>query len=581
LDNKLIRLEKLFPFLVWLPMVNRQSLVADFWAGLTGAIVVLPQGIAYALIAGMPAEYGLYTAVIVPVIASFFGSSRHMISGPAAAISIVIMSVASDVTQVGTPEFISTVLTLTLLVGVIQFTLGMLRMGVLVNFISHTVVVGFTAGAAILIGTSQIPYVLGVSQASNLSFVDAWVEIVGSLSRTDYVSLSIALVTVATTLISKRVSKKIPAMFVGMIVSMVYAWVIGAVEQGVKFVGAVPDGVPSYSLPDLNINLVSDLLPGAFALAILGLVEAISIGRSVSLKSGQRIMGNQEFLGQGLGNAVGSLFGGFASSGSFTRSGVNYNAGAQTPIAALIAAVLVLSTILFVPQLTAYLPIPAMGGAVMLIAWNLVDTHHIKEILRFNRSEAGVLLVTFIATLFVQLEFAIYLGVILSMVTYLKRTSKPNVMQVAPQSIYPGTDLRSVKRFNLNECPGIRFLRIDGSIFFGATDHILNELDRYVSRFDNCRYLVLSCASVNFIDLAGAQMLVELKNRLAQQNCKLAFVLLKNSVFDELVKSGSASALGEGSFFATPDAALDALVVDEQVKTQCDSCKLRVFRQCP
>jgi SulP family sulfate permease len=577
----LIRLEKLFPFLVWLPMVNRQSLVADFWAGLTGAIVVLPQGIAYALIAGMPAEYGLYTAVIVPVIASFFGSSRHMISGPAAAISIVIMSVASDVTQVGTPEFISTVLTLTLLVGVIQFTLGMLRMGVLVNFISHTVVVGFTAGAAILIGTSQIPYVLGVSQASNLSFVDAWFEIVGSLSRTDYVSLSIALVTVATTLISKRVSKKIPAMFVGMIVSMVYAWVIGAVEQGVKFVGAVPDGVPSYSLPDLNINLVSDLLPGAFALAILGLVEAISIGRSVSLKSGQRIMGNQEFLGQGLGNAVGSLFGGFASSGSFTRSGVNYNAGAQTPIAALIAAVLVLSTILFVPQLTAYLPIPAMGGAVMLIAWNLVDTHHIKEILRFNRSEAGVLLVTFVATLFVQLEFAIYLGVILSMVTYLKRTSKPNVMQVAPQSIYPGTDLRSVKRFNLNECPGIRFLRIDGSIFFGATDHILNELDRYVSRFDNCRYLVLSCASVNFIDLAGAQMLVELKNRLAQQNCQLAFVLLKNSVFDELVKSGSASALGEGSFFATPDAALDALVVDEQVKTQCDSCKLRVFRQCP
>lgn len=577
----MIRLEKLFPFLVWLPMVNRQSLVADFWAGLTGAIVVLPQGIAYALIAGMPAEYGLYTAVIVPVIASFFGSSRHMISGPAAAISIVIMSVASDVTQVGTPEFISTVLTLTLLVGVIQITLGMLRMGVLVNFISHTVVVGFTAGAAILIGTSQIPYVLGVSKASNLSFVDAWVEIVGSLSRTDYVSLSIALVTVATTLISKRVSKKIPAMFVGMIVSMVYAWVIGAVEQGVKFVGAVPDGVPSYSLPDLNINLVSDLLPGAFALAILGLVEAISIGRSVSLKSGQRIMGNQEFLGQGLGNAVGSLFGGFASSGSFTRSGVNYNAGAQTPIAALIAAVLVLATILFVPQLTAYLPIPAMGGAVMLIAWNLVDTHHIKEILRFNRSEAGVLLVTFVATLFVQLEFAIYLGVILSMVTYLKRTSKPNVMQVAPQSIYPGTDLRSVKRFNLNECPGIRFLRIDGSIFFGATDHILNELDRYVSRFDNCRYLVLSCASVNFIDLAGAQMLVELKNRLAQQNCQLAFVLLKNSVFDELVKSGSASALGEGSFFATPDAALDALVVDEQVKTQCDSCKLRVFRQCP
>ncbi|MEY3037543.1 MAG: hypothetical protein RL143_110, partial [Pseudomonadota bacterium] len=193
----------------------------------------------------------------------------------------------------------------------------------------------------------------------------------------------------------------------------------------------------------------------------------------------------------------------------------------------------------------------------------------------------GVLLVTFIATLFVQLEFAIYLGVILSMVTYLKRTSKPNVMQVAPQSIYPGTDLRSVKRFNLNECPGVRFLRVDGSIFFGATDHILNELDRYVTRLDDCRYLVLSCSSVNFIDLAGAQMLLELKKRLAQQNCQLCFVQLKNSVFDELVKSGMVSQLGEASFFATPDIALDALVVDEQIQKQCQTCESRVFRQCP
>lgn len=574
-------LTKLFPFIIWLPKVNASTFMSDLMAGLTGAVVVLPQGIAYALIAGMPAEYGLYTAIVVPVLAGFFGSSKHMITGPAAAISIVVMGVVSNVISPGSPEFIATVFTLTLMVGLIQLALGMARMGGLVNFISHTVVLGFTSGAAILIATSQLPHVIGVHPDSNQSFVDAWVGLLDRLPETNYWSVLIALATIAATLISKRISSRLPAMFVGMLAAMLVAWLVDAGEKGVAFVAAIPTGLPALSVPNLSFGLISDLFPGAFALAILGLVEAVSIARAISLKSGQRIVGNQEFIGQGLANTLGSFCSSFASSGSFTRSGVNFDAGAQTPLAALFASVFVLLILLLIPGMTAYLPLPAMGGAVLLIAWNLIDFHHIKTILRFNRSETIVLLTTFIATLFVQLEFAIYLGVILSMIGYLKRTSKPKVIAVAPRSLETSTDLRNVARFRLMQCPTIRFLRIDGSLFFGAVDNILDEIEQFRASVPDGTHLAICCSGINFIDLAGAQMLLDLKRRLQEQGCRLSFVQLKNTVFDELRASGVVDQLDEGSFYQTPDELLEELIDSEFKRRRCDGCAMRIFKQCP
>nr|WP_229680437.1 SulP family inorganic anion transporter [Marinobacterium zhoushanense] len=574
-------LSKLFPFILWLPRVNGSTLLSDLMAGLTGAIVVLPQGIAYALIAGLPAQYGLYTAIVVPVLASFFGSSKHMITGPAAAISIVVMGVVSNVVSPGTPEFISSVFTLTLMVGLIQLALGMARMGGLVNFISHTVVIGFTSGAALLIATSQLPHVIGVHSGRNQGFVDSWAALLDKLPETNYWSLLIALTAITASLISKRISSKLPAMFIGMLAAMLVAWLVDAGDKGVSFVGAVPAGLPELTVPNLSFGLISDLFPGAFALAILGLVEAVSIARAISLKSGQRIVGNQEFIGQGLANTVGSFCASFASSGSFTRSGVNFDAGAKTPVAALFASVFVLLILLFLPEMTAYLPLPAMGGAVLLIAWNLIDYHHIKTILRFNRSETIVLLTTFIATLFVQLEFAIYLGVILSIIGYLKRTSKPRVIAVAPRSLEASTDLRNVERFHLTQCPAIRFLRIDGSLFFGAVDNILDEIEKFRTSAPECTHLALCCSGVNFIDLSGAQMLLDLKRRLQEQGGRLSLVQLKNTAFDELVSSGVAGMLETDSFYQTPDDLLAALIDSEFKSMQCTGCAIRIFKQCP
>lgn len=555
-------------------------MAADLIAGLTGAVIVLPQGIAYALIAGLPPEYGLYTAIITPVVAGLFGSSLHLISGPTAAISIVVLSVVSSVVEPGTSAFIPAVLTLTLLAGLIQFGLGLARLGVLVNFISHTVVIGFTAGAAFLIATSQIKYAMGVSIPSGASFLDSWVALISQVGLTNPYALTTALVTVFAALFVKYINSKLPVMLIGMVTGSLVCWLIDGAQNGVALVGALSGHLPEFSMPDLSTGTISALLPGATAVAILGLVEAVSIARAVAIRSGQRIDGNQEFIGQGLSNIVGSFFSCYAGSGSFTRTGANYDSGAQTPMAGISAALILIMILLLAPEITALLPLPAMAGAILLIAWGLIDSHHIKQILRSNKQETAVLLVTFAATLIVELEFAIYLGVLLSLILYLRRTSQPRIMEVAPKSFEFGTDLRSVSRFNLDTCPQLKILRIDGSIFFGAVDHIQTSLQQLsTDATDGSRVLIL-CSGINFIDVSGAEMLIQESFRLNKEGARLSFCALKNTVKDELSSADYLEQLGVENFYTTVDAALSSLIVQLDIHS-CSGCSNKVFRHCP
>jgi SulP family sulfate permease len=576
-----LKLTKLLPFLAWGAQINPRSLWADLMAGLTGAIIGLPQGIAYALIAGLPPEYGLYSAIITPIVAALFGSSRHLVSGPAAAISIVILSVVSAVVPPDSIEFIPAVLCLTLLTGLFQLGLGLARLGTLVNFISHTVVIGFTAGAAVLIATSQFKYALGVQVPSGSSFFESWAALVSQIDATNPYTLTIAVITILATLLVKRINPKLPAMLIGMVAGSLGCWLIGGADHNVALVGALSGQLPSFSLPALSGETLSALIPGALAVAILGLVEAVSIARAVAIRSGQRIHSDQEFIGQGLSNIIGSLFSCFAGSGSFTRTGINYDSGAQTPLAAIFAALTLVLILLLAPDITVYLPLPAMGGAILLIAWRLIDTQHIAQILRSNKQETAVLLVTFFATLIVQLEFAIYLGVCLSLILYLRKTSRPRIMEVAPKSLDEGTDMRSIERFDLSACPQLTILRIDGSIFFGAVDHIQQHLQQFIQDSDNNRHLLILCSGVNFIDLAGAEMLAQESQKMENAGNRMSFCALKNTVKDELIEQRFFDMLGADNFYATVDDALEALVENTLVRNRCASCPKSVFKQCP
>jgi SulP family sulfate permease len=558
-------------------MVNRRTLKADLIAGLTGAVVVLPQGVAFAMIAGLPPVYGLYTAMVPAVIAGLFGSSRHLISGPTTAISIVVFAAISKYAEPGSAKFVQMALTLTFLAGVYQLTLGLARMGTLVNFISHSVVVGFTAGAAVLIATSQLKHYFGMHIPSGESFVHTWQGIFQQIDDANLFVTGIATLTLVTLIVLMRLKPRWPVMLIGMVVASLAALVIGGEARGIALVGKLPQDLPPLSLPDLHLASIKQLGSAALAVAMLGLVEAVSIARSVASKSGQRIDGSQEFVGQGLSNLVGSFFSSYASSGSFTRSGLNYTAGAVTPMSAVFAALALAIIVLLVAPLAAHLPIAAMAGVLLVVAWRLIDFHHIKTIVTTSKRETTILLTTFLATLFVELEFAIYVGVMLSLIIYLMRTSQPAVVTRVPDPAAPNRHF--VTDPKLPECPQLKIVRIDGSLYFGAVDHIQEQLHLLSLNYPDQKHLLLIGNGINFIDLAGADMLAaEARSRKARGG-GLYLVKIKEEACTTLRKGGFRDLIGPENIFLTKADAIETVIrrLDHEVCARCDK---RIFTEC-
>ncbi len=570
-------LYQVFPFLLWFPSVNKDTIKADLIAGLTGAVIVLPQGIAYAAIAGLPPQYGLYTSMITPIIAAFFGSSMHLISGPTAAISIVVFSALSGHATPGSPEFISMALTLTFLAGLYQLIFGLARLGSLVNFVSHTVVVGFTTGAAILIATSQLKYVLGLKLESGGSFLEIWGHIYESIGSTNFYILAVALVTLTASLLMKKFRPTWPNLLFGMIVGGVFSLLINGEDHGVKLIGAIPRSLPPLSMPGFSLELIKELAPEAFAIALLGLVEAVSIARAVASKSKQQIDGNQEFIGQGLSNIFGSFFSSYAGSGSFTRSGINYDSGAKTPLSAVFAAVFLMLIILLIAPVTAYLPIASMGASILLVAYSLIDSHHIKMIFKISRSETAILLTTFFATLFLELEFAIYLGVLLSLLLFLNRTSHPNIIPLAPNPKTLSHALQSVDDKQLPECPQLKIIRVDMSIYFGSISAIQKEFHKITKQ--GYKYILIDAGGINFVDMAGAEMLEQEAKRLEELGGGLYFYHVKESVFKHLIDNEVFDHIGDYHFIPTKKGAIH-WVFSQLDESQCKTCTKRIFLEC-
>ena len=569
--------QHIFPFLSWLPSANKSSLRADLMSGLTGAVIVLPQGIAYASIAGLPPQYGLYTSMITPVIAALFGSSLHLISGPTAAISIVVFSALSHHVEAGTPEFIGLALTLTFLAGVFQLLFGIARLGSLVNFVSHTVVVGFTTGAAILIATSQLKYVLGFHIPRGESFIHTWMDMFQQIHEINYYILAVAMVTLITGLSVKKFFPRMPYLLIGMIAGGIANILINGETKGVEVVGAIPRGLPPISSPEFSFETLKMLAPEAFAIALLGLVEAVSIARSVAAKSKQQIDGSQEFIGQGLSNIVGSFFSSYAGSGSFTRSGINYDSGAKSPMSAIFASLFLLIIVLLIAPVTAYLPIASMGASILMVAYNLIDVKHIKEILRLSKSETAILLTTFFATLFLELEFAIYMGVMLSLMLFLNRTSNPQIVSLAPNSKSLTRSLQDVAEKNLDECPQLKIIRIDMSIYFGSLSAIQKEVHRLTK--SGYRYILVDAGGINFIDIAGSEMLEQEAQRIEDLGGGLFFYHIKDGVFKHLLRSDAFEHIGDHHFFPSKKGAIQ-WVFTQLDEDQCIKCPKRIFKEC-
>jgi SulP family sulfate permease len=565
-------------FLLWWPLVNRNTVRVDLVAGLTGALVALPQGVAFATIAGMPPEYGLYAGMVPAIIAALFGSSWHLVSGPTTAASIVLFSVLSPHAEPGTAQYVSLALTLTFMVGLIQLAMGLAKLGTLVNFISHSVVTGFTAGAAILIATNQVKHFTGLTIPRGSSFTETWSHVFTRANEIELVIAATGLFTLLLGIAVKRWLPKLPYMIVAMLGGAVFGNVLG-MKLGVQLptVGALPASLPPLSMPSFDADSIRAVASGVIAVTLLALTEAVSIARALAARSGQHVDGNQEFVGQGMSNLTGAFFSGYVATGSFNRSGVNFAAGAKTPLAAILAGVFLLVLVLFVAPWAKYLPNAAMAGILFLVAWGLIDFDEIIHTFKSNRQETAILAATFASTLFLTLEEAIIIGVLLSLAIYLSRTSKPRVSVRTPDP--NNKKHRFTDAENAPQCPQLRFVRIDGSLFFGATSHIRESLAEQDRDAPEQKHVAIVAHGINFIDQAGAHYLSEEAERRRKAGGGLYFIRIKDTVQEEMAESGALKAIGGANLFDSKTEAIATIFkrLDPEV---CRVCKARIFREC-
>ena len=577
-EEKTKRKNPFLAFTLWLPLVTRQTLGADVTAGLTGALVVLPQGVAFATLAGMPPQYGLYAGMVPAIIAALFGSSWHLVSGPTTAASLLIFTSISAFAHPGTGEYIALVLTLTFMVGVLELTMGLMRMGALVNFISHTVAIGFTAGAAILIGVNQVENLIGIDVPRGRHFYDTLASVWDQAHNFSPAALAVGLSAIGMGVAARKFFPKVPYMIIALVGTCAMAAVMNVYfNAGVETIQAIPSSLPPLSAPNLSIDVIRDLAPTAVAVSIFALTEAMSISRALAIRSGQHVDGNQEFVSQGLSNLVGCFFSSYVATGSFNRSGLNFDAGAKTPLAAILAGAFLIGVVLLLAPLAIYLPKAGMAGILFLVAWNLFDVRHMRQIIRSSRSEAAVLTVTFFSVLFLGLELAIFAGVILSLVFYLNRTSHPNIVTLAPRNV---DDRRKFSdRPNLPECPQAKIVRIDGALYFGAVASVIEGLHSLESRSPMQRHLIILATGVHFIDITGAEALANEARSLRNAGGALYLVDMKESVEEQLSKSGLIDVIGEENIFQSKTAAFAAIHgrLDQSV---CARCTKRIFWEC-
>jgi len=569
---------KLFPFLRWQHRITRETLRADVLAGIVSAIIVLPQGVAFATLAGMPPEYGLYGAMLPAIVGALWGSSWHLVSGPTNATSLMVFATVSALAMPFTPIYVQLVLTLCLMIGLIKLALGLARLGALVNYISTTVVVGFTAGAGILIIAAQLRNFFGLHVPQSSSFFLALSTFVAHFPETDGWTVAVGVITLVAAVTGKRWLPRVPYMLTGMVAGGVFAYVLSLMDAAhVATLGPLPSALPSLSVPGFSLHEWRDLAPLALALTVIGLTEAISSARAVALRSGQRIDGNQEFVGQGLANIAGAFTSSYPTSGSFNRTGANYAAGARTPLASVFSAFALLAILAFVRPLAAYIPIAAMAAVLFIVAGGLIDVEMIRKLLRIGRSEALTLVVTFIATLSIRLEVAILVGVLVSLLVYLNRTTHPHVTRVLP-------DPEAGRHFNAVHhgaplCPQLDVLRIDGSLFFGAVEHVRDELEAARAQRPDLRHVLLVGSAVNFVDASGADLLAQEARALRSAGVTLYLCRLKPQVREVLRRGGQLDAIGHENIFETKDQAIRTVYARLNAST-CATCKARVFNEC-
>ncbi|WP_136468815.1 SulP family inorganic anion transporter [Flagellimonas onchidii] len=544
-------LKKLFPIFSWIREYNRSCLFNDVTAGITLGIMLVPQGMAYAMIAGMPPIYGLYAALVPQLVYAVTGTSRQLAVGPVAMDSLLVAAGIGALQLSNIQDYIAAVLFLTLIIGGLQLILGFLRMGFFVNFLSKPVISGFTSAAAILIGLGQLKHVLGIEIQQSSKIYILLSNIFGELHGINLYALLMGMGAILLILLVGKMSKKIPAPLLLVILGIAAVFAFGLETKGVKVVGEIPKGLPEFILPDLSVNGLGQLIPIAITIALFGYMESISIAKSIEEKHPEyEIDANQELKALGLSNLLGSLFQSFPVSGSFSRTAVNDQAGAKTGVSLIISALIIAGTLLFLTPFFYNLPTTVLGAIIIVSVFGLIDVKYPIILFKHRKDEFFLLITTFIMTLFIGLIEGILLGVLLSLLLLVYRTSHPHI---AVLGRIKGSDyFKNVERFSkeVDIDKDKLIIRFDAQLYFGNKDYFKKELYRHIDRKGPLlNYVILNAEAINYIDSSAASMLERIIKDLHKKGIRFFVAGAIGPTRDIFFSSGLINVIGTENLF--------------------------------
>ena len=546
------------PFLGWIGKLrDGATLKADVMAGITVALVLVPQSMAYAQLAGLPAYYGLYASFLPPIIAAIFGSSRQLATGPVAVVSLLTAASLEPLAAAGSEGFLAYAVVLAVMVGLFQLALGLLKLGVVVDLLSHPVVVGFTNAGALIIATSQIGKLFGVSvEKAAHHYETVYNTVLAAVEGTHWPTFWMAVLAITIMIGMKKYLPRMPNVLVAVAVTTLLAYATGFQDAGGAVVGTIPEGLPVLAIPAFDTEIIGQLATSAVVIALIGFMEAIAIAKAMAAKTRQRLDTNQELVGQGLSNIVSGVFSGYPVSGSFSRSAVNIDAGAITGFSSIVTGVMVGVALLFLTPLLYHLPTATLGAVIILAVINLVKVEPVIHAWRAEPQDAIISVITFGLTLYLapHLEGGILVGVVLSILLFFIRTMRPRVAEL---SRYKDGTLRDITVHPLPTSDKIAVVRFDGSLYFGNAGYFEDKILEVVSSKPELEYIIIDGEGINQLDSTGEEVLHHLAERLENNGIHILVARMKKQFMDTIRATRLIEEMGEEHFFARVQNALD------------------------
>jgi len=537
-----MNIKSIFPIFDWLSNYKKEWLKGDLGAGLTVGVMLIPQGMAYASIAGLPPIYGLYASIVPLFIYAILGTSRQLAIGPSAMIALLTATSLGSFTGLSIEQYIAYAILLAFIVGSIQFLLGVFRLGFLVNFLSHPVISGFTSGAALIIGIGQLKSLLGIKIPRSHHINEIFMNIYDKFSEINWISVAIGIAGIGLILLFKKINKALPSQLFAVIFGVLIVTFFGlnSGDNKIDIVGNIPSEIPKFQVPNFNWELINTLLPMALTIALVSFMESIAVAKAVQSKNREyKIIPNQELISIGFANIVGSFFQSFPTTGGFSRTAVNVQAGAKTGLATIISGVLVFLTLLFLTPYFYNLPKAILAAIIMVGVFGLIDYKEVIHLWKSNKTDFYLLIITFFATLTIGIEKGIGLGVILSLAMVILKTTRPHVAVLA--NIHGTHFYRNIARFGKNVIlkKDILIVRFDAQLYFANTTFFIDKLEELVTeKGADLKLIIIDGESMNNLDSSGVHALKEVIDYYKSKNIEIAFSGMKGPVRDAMQKGG-------------------------------------------